>query len=181
MSLHHTLWSNSPWANCVLFFTLLKLFVRVYWKQITVGVLSKSGERHCCNNSRVKGVNMRREFHAWQVRHMAPVFLLFTRANEQTWAQPCLPAALNWQGACLCVSHLPLQGSPCVIISHGCSKAILFLGWWGFSQTLSTLLMFVAANGTQFLLETALVPMKLHWNASCSHKLPFSCSKMILC
>lgn len=81
-------------------------------KQITVGPCQKSGERQQrCDNPRVKGVNMRREFHAWQVCRMAPVFSLFTHANEQyadeqTWAQPRLPAAQNWQEACLWLRYL---------------------------------------------------------------------------
>ncbi len=79
-------------------------------KQMAVGPCQKSGERQQrCDNPRVKGVNMRREFHAWQVRRMAPVFSLFTHANEQyadeqTWAQPRLHAAQNWQEVCCCGS-----------------------------------------------------------------------------
>lgn len=78
-------------------------------KQITLGPCQKSREsQQCCDNPRVKGVNMRREFHAWQVRRMAPVFSLFIHANEQyadeqTWAGPCL-LHKNWQEACWCGS-----------------------------------------------------------------------------
>lgn len=78
-------------------------------KQITLGPYQKSREsQQCCDNPRVKGVNMRREFHAWQVRRMAPVFSLFIHANEQyadeqTWAGPCL-LHKNWQEACWCGS-----------------------------------------------------------------------------
>lgn len=78
-------------------------------KQITLGPCQKSREsQQCCDNPRVKGVNMRREFHAWQVCRMAPVFSLFIHANEQyadeqTWAGPCL-LHKNWQEACWCGS-----------------------------------------------------------------------------
>lgn len=79
-----------------------------------LGPVKKWGEKQQrCDNPRVKGVNMRREFHAWQVCRMAPVFSLFTHANEQyadeqTWAQPRLPAAQNWLEACLCGSTCSL-------------------------------------------------------------------------
>lgn len=74
-----------------------------------LGLVKNQERKQRCNNPRVKGVNTRREFHAWQVCRMAPVFSLFTHANEQyadeqTWAQPRLPAAQNWQEACLCGS-----------------------------------------------------------------------------
>lgn len=90
-----------------------------------LGLVKKSGERQQrCDNPRVKGVNMRREFHAWRVGRMAPVFSLFTHANEQyadeqTWAQPLLPAAQNWQEACLCGSATFMQIPLCVVVSPG--------------------------------------------------------------
>lgn len=90
-----------------------------------LGLVKKSGERQQrCDNPRVKGVNMRREFHAWRVCRMAPVFSLFTHANEQyadewTWAQPLLPAAQNWQKACLCGLATFMQIPLCVVVSHG--------------------------------------------------------------
>lgn len=77
--------------------TPLELFVDIT-EQIAVGPCQKSGVwQQCCDNPRVKGVNTRREFHAWRVRRMAPVFYLFTHANEQyadeqIWDQPRLPA-----------------------------------------------------------------------------------------
>lgn len=86
--------SQLSYASCVAhFWNCLLAFTK---KQITLGPCQKSGEsQQCCDNPRVKGVNMRREFHAWQVRRMAPVFSLFTHANEQyadeqTWAGLCL-------------------------------------------------------------------------------------------
>lgn len=98
---------------------------------ITVWPCQKSGERQQrCDNPRVKGVNMRREFHAWQVRRMAPVFSLFTHANEQyadeqTWSQPRLPAAQNWQEACWCGSPIS-SWSPLVCCSF----------WWLFKRSM---------------------------------------------
>lgn len=101
--------SSASQVSYVSYVSLLVLFAFTT-KQIAVGPCQKSGERQqCCDNPRVKGVNMWREFHAWQVRHMASVFSLFTHANEQyadeqTWAQPRLPAAQNWHKACWCGS-----------------------------------------------------------------------------
>lgn len=89
-------------------------------KQITVGPCQKSGERQqCSDNPRVKGVNMRREFHAWQVRRMAPVFSLFTHANEQyadeqTCARPAPPACCTKLAGSMWLGYL-LTNPPCVI------------------------------------------------------------------
>lgn len=81
--------STCPWAKfstskvCFLCDTPSEMFV-AFTKRITVGPCQKSGVRQqCCDNPRVKGVNTRREFHAWQVLRMAPVFYLFTHANER--------------------------------------------------------------------------------------------------
>lgn len=104
--------------------TLLELFVCFLQKNKSQLGLVKNQRQQRCDNPRVKGVNMRREFHAWQVCRMAPVFSLFTHANEQyadeqTWAQPRLPAAQNWQKAC-CVAPLPPHWSLlCVAVSGG--------------------------------------------------------------
>lgn len=79
----------------------------------------RNQKRHqCCTNPRVKGVNTRREFHAWQVCHMVPVFPMFTHANEhhayeQTSAPPTYCTALTenmpvWL-------HYPLTGPSCVL------------------------------------------------------------------
>lgn len=83
------------------------------------GLVKNQERQQCCDNPRVKGVNMWREFHAWQVRRMAPVFSLFTHANEQyadeqTWVQPRLPAAQNWHKACCCGSAA-YSCIPCVL------------------------------------------------------------------
>lgn len=98
--------------NCLFAFTK---------KQMAVGPCQKSGEQQRCDNPRVKGVNMRRKFHAWQVCRMAPVFSLFTHANEQyadeqTWAQPRLHAAKkNWQEVCRCGSATSSRFPFCVL------------------------------------------------------------------
>lgn len=158
-----------PVELCVLCGTLLELFAK---KQITLGPCQKSREsQQCCDNPRVKGVNMRREFHAWQVRRMAPVFSLFIHANEQyadeqTWAGPCL-LHKNWQEACWC-------GSPTTSrISRVCCTfwwlfmwERLFPGKWGFCHVLSDYSWwFLAAAVTVSLPDCVCsqVPVKLHF------------------
>lgn len=79
--------------------TVLELFCSLSLRNKSqLGLVKNQERQQRCDNPRVKGVNTRREFHAWEVCRMAPVFSLFTHANEQyadeqTWAQPRLHAA----------------------------------------------------------------------------------------
>lgn len=140
-------------------------------KQITLGPCQKSREsQQCCDNPRVKGVNMRREFHAWQVRRMAPVFSLFIHANEQyadeqTWAGPCL-LHKNWQKACWCGSLTTSRIScVCVVLSDDFLCERLFPGKWGFCHVLSDYSWWVLAAVTVSLPDCVCsqVSVKLHF------------------
>lgn len=67
-------------------------FFQRHWLWNRSGGSVKNQAKHRCNNSRVKGVNTRKEFHARQVRHMAPV-------------SSCLPALMSRPA--LCAVYLP--------------------------------------------------------------------------
>lgn len=143
-------------------------------KQITLGPCQKSREsQQCCDNPRVKGVNMRREFHAWQVRRMAPVFSLFIHANEQyadeqTWAGPCCTKTGR---KLVGVAPLPpLESLVCVCVC--CTFWWLFMwerlfpGKWGFCHVLSDYSWWVLAAAVTVSLPDCVcsqVPVKLHF------------------
>lgn len=171
---------------CVLYGTLLELFVGFHKKTNHSWACQKWERQPRCDNPRVKGVNMRREFHAWQVCRMAPVFSLFTHANEQyadeqTWAQPRLPATQNWLDACLCCcvssSRIPL-----VCCSLMAFKEFVFLCkhdfcvlsedyTWCFWQQLK--------HRKQFLFQSvhSEVPLKWYFDSILLPKFHISCFK----
>lgn len=154
-----------------------------------LGLVKNQERQQCCDNPRVKGVNMWREFHAWQVRRMASVFSLFTHANEQyadeqTWAQPRLPAAQSWHKACWCGSVTSPQ------IPLVCCRI-----WWLFKRlmhfrlqaqslpcTVSRIFSVFGSNWNS--LSSKLCSLKSPWNciliASYLLKLHISCSNTVL-
>lgn len=187
------IWVCQPSVMCLLWHTTGIVCSLSVKNKSQLGLVKKSGERQqCCDNSRVKGVNMRREFHAWQVCRMAPVFSLFTHANEQyadeqTWAQPCLPTAQNWQEACWCGSATSLWIPVCVADSDGFVRDWCFSPCkWGFCYVLSVgySWCFWQLEHSKVVLFQTVYTLKSPWNciliASYSLKLHISCSNNVV-